>query len=104
LKRIRGGARLVSSSAKHACSRCGNGFGGFQELPLGFDSARPSHYDKAAAANREFSDVNNGVGALGSFSDKIEAGELPVPLGVGGHRARLSVWQWEICDSANEPE
>jgi hypothetical protein len=44
---------------------------------IGFDSTRPSLYDKAAIANREFSGMNNDMGALGSFSDKIEAGELP---------------------------
>src|ERR1035438_9220223 len=90
LKRIRRRARLIGSPAKYACSRRGNGFGGLQELPLGFDSARPRHYDKVSAADHEISGMDNSAGAVASVSYEIKARELPVPLGVGGHRSRLS--------------
>src|SRR5208282_4888592 len=52
LKRIWGGARFVSASAKHARSGSGNELGGLQDLLLRFDRARPRHDDKAAVSDR----------------------------------------------------
>ena len=49
--------------------------------------------------------VNNGACAIGSSSYKIEAGELPIPLGVAGHcQAILSALLLRVRDQAHQIE
>lgn len=59
-------------------------------MSLRFNGARPSHYDEVVGADRKVANKYDGAAPLSSFGDEIEARELPVPLGVGGHCAETS--------------
>ena len=59
-------------------------------MAFGFNSARPGHNDEVVGADREVANEDDGAASLSSFGDEIEARELPVPLGVGGHCAETS--------------
>ncbi len=55
-----------------------------------FNGTWSGHYDEVVSADRELANKDDGAAALGSFGDEVKAGELPVPLGVGGHCAETS--------------
>jgi hypothetical protein len=54
---------------------------------------------KAAIANREFSDMNNDMGAHSAvLATRSKQENCPIPVGVGGYQARSTV----LCISATD--
>jgi len=53
-----------------------------QDLAFGFDSARTRHHDEIVAANLNVPHLHHAARTRVGFGDKIETGELSVPLGI----------------------